>query len=585
MARICLKGISISPGIAIGPLRIRPSLGGYEKRNILTDDVETELEIFDQAAQKARQDLRDIIQRLPENVDEYKEIIATQLDMAEDPKIIQDIRARIINRKICASWALEEVILELCALFHDLDDAYLRERAQDIKALGMRLADAINGVAPECDNCQDAIHASLNLSPADVMQLKMDGAIAALTVEGGRTSHAAILTRGLKIPAIAGIKNLLSEAIPNETVIVDSLSGKILLGPDEGEIGYYRHRLKIYNAFERDALTSARWPARTTDGKKITVRANLENTAELASLNSSGAEGIGLYRTEFAFLGGKIPDEETLYQEYCAVLNAAGQQKVIFRILDVGADKIFPLPETAREPNPALGMRGIRFCLKRKDIFAIQLRAIFRAALKGNASIMLPMVSAPAEIDETKKFMAEIKRQLWRENIPFAGDIPLGVMVETPAAALISDSLAKKCDFLSIGTNDLLHYLMAIDRNNLNVAYLHDPMHPAFLRCLKMVEEAGANNGIPVSVCGEIAADPFGVTLLLGLGLKIFSTAPRFTPAIKHMLRKFDSRVCSKLAYSAMHETDTAKTREKLRETLQNCLGSELSFHNILISP
>lgn len=583
MARLCLKGIPVSPGIAIGPLRLQDSFGGGDKRQLDPTEVDAEIDLLNMAIKKVRKDLGQMLEHLPANLDDYREILASQLALAEDAKILEGIRARIERRQICASWALEEVILELCSIFGDLDDPYLRDRVQDIKGLGKRLANALGGVSATSGLGKDAVAALREITPADVMQLKMEGANGILSGEGGLASHAAILARGLQLPAVFGVSGLFTEGRSNELAIVDSPGGQVILDPAADELEYYRHRQKIYSAFVREARAAARWPARTRDGKKISVLANLENTEELPALKGSGAEGIGLYRTEFAFFGGIWPDEDCLYREYSTVLTSLAPQKVVFRIMDVGADKILPLQEALREPNPALGLRGIRFCLKRKDIFATQIRAILRAACNGNAAIMLPMVSTVAELEESRKFIEELKFDLRCKNAIFAEEIPLGVMVETPASVMICDELAKKCDFLSIGTNDLLHYLMAIDRDNCHVAYLHDALHPAFLRSIKMLVEAAAKNDAPLSVCGEIASDPLGVALLVGLGITSLSTAPQFTPALKHMLRKLDSRLCVKLADAALHETDTAKTRENLRASLQICLGQELSFYNTLI--
>lgn len=584
MARIILKGTPISPGIAIGPLCLLGNAHLYEKRHIEEEDIQAEIESLERASAQVRDDLLHTLQNLPPKLSEYAEIIAAQIELARDPQIMQGAKARIRRRKICAAWALSETIEELRKLFSDMADPYLCDRAQDIKIIGRSLGNALDGVKNSFQCDFNGILAAFDLSPAHVLELQLDGIQGLATVEGGITSHTAILARGLKVPAVVGVMRLFEVARYGEIVIVDGFSGSILFGPSEKDLEIYRRSRAEYQLFETEAQNSAKLPAKTRDGRQISVYANVDNRQEAVNLEEFGAEGIGLYRTEFSYLGDCEPDEEQLVEEYSQIAAAIAPKRAVFRTLDLGADKLLPAQEALHEPNPALGLRGIRFCLQRKNLFRMQLRALLRAGTHGNMAIMLPMVSALGEVLETKNMIAEISSELLANNIPHRQDMPLGVMIETPAAIMIGDALAAHCDFISLGTNDLLHYLLAIDRNNRHVAYLHDPLHPAFVRSLKQAIDAAHKYGREVSICGELASDAFAIMLLLGMGIDSLSAAPRFLPSIKHTLRRLDAGECAKLAQVALNEFDEEKTKCLLRAYLHDSLGSALSFQNHIIT-
>lgn len=583
MARAVLKGLPVSPGIAIGSLLHMPDSRFLEKRHIPTNEIDKEISSLEKASLKVCEKLQRTIDTIPDSLKEYRDILLTQMEMARDSKILEGTKARIKKRQISASWALRETIEELCSIFMDMADPYLADRAQDIRLAGRSLIEYLDNAFTPFSSSTPGILAARDIAPGDLAARKPDELLGILTTEGGATSHTAILARGLKVPAIVGIPDLLKVSRPGESVIMDGLSGLVLLSPDKADAIYYASQKENYEAFEKEAKESASLRARTRDGKVLSIYANLDNPIELASLDHSGAEGIGLYRTEFAWLSGTIPTEEKLVREYENVINQVSPKPVTFRTLDLGANKLLSGRESLHEPNPALGLRGIRFCLHRKDLFRTQLRAILRAVKGKNAAIMLPMVSNLQEIEETRILLREISHELKKEKKPHADNLPLGVMVETPSAVMIADALAEKCDFLSLGTNDLLHYLMAIDRNNLHVAYLHEPLHPAFIRSIKRVIDVGHALGQSVSVCGELAADPFGISLLLGLGIDQLSASPRFIPAMKHMIRRLNSEQCSKISQKALNELDIHKTRADLHKILKDALGAELGFHNTFI--
>lgn len=580
MARAVLFGTPVSPGIAIGRTRFAHRTRQDEERRITPDEVNAEQEALRAAAERVRAAFAVTMANVPDDLAEYRDVIAAQMEMARDPKLLNVTLARISHKLICASWALKLTVDELCALFRGMDDPYLRDRAQDIRAVGLRLREHLAagpGQDNEADN--DGVLVAEDLSPADVMELDLDRVRGILTAEGGPTSHTAILSRGLHIPCLAGVTGLVDSAREDEPVIVDGLGGCVLLGPDEADLARYAAHREDYNAWEALTLQTAGWPAEMCDGVRVEVQANLESARELPSIARSGADGVGLYRTEFAYFREQLPNEEELLAEYGSVARALAPQRAVFRTLDVGADKMLHAQAVLNEPNPALGLRGIRFCLRHPGLFRTQLRALMRAGVHGNVALMLPMISSLDEVLQTRRIMQELHQELTVQHLPHAARPPLGVMIETPAASLICDALARECDFFSIGTNDLIHYIMAIDRNNRHVAYLNEPLHPAVVRTLKHIIDTAHRESISVSVCGELASDPFGLALLLGMGVDAVSAAPRFVPGMKHLIRQFNAEDCMELAGSVLMSTDVAASKRMVREKLQQSLGRELAFH------
>lgn len=579
MARATLFGTPVSPGIAIGLIRFTHQVRLTEERRISPDEIAAEQEKLRTAVACARASLRATMDNVPEDMAEYRDVIAAQMELARDPKLVDSACALVEKEGICAPWALERTVEDLCAIFRKLDDPYLRDRAQDIRAVGLRLRDGLAGSQTNRTNEQPGILAAEDLSPADVMELNLKGILGILTSEGGPTSHTAILSRGMHIPALVGVTGLLRSAHEGDSIIVDGLSGRVLLGPDDDDLAHYKARKAEFTAWEAHTLRTARWPAEMCDGVRVAVQANLESTDELSSLAESGADGVGLYRTEFAYLKGVLPSEEDLVREYTAVAATAAPARVVFRTLDCGADKMLRAQAALKEPNPALGLRGIRFCLRHQGIFRTQLRALLRAGLAGNTALLLPMISGLEEVQSVRRILQDLHQELQAQGLPHAYNLPLGVMVETPAAVLICDALARECDFFSIGTNDLIHYLMAIDRNNRHVGYLHEPLHPAVVLSLKRVIDAAHRESIGVSVCGELASDPYGLALLVGMGVDAVSAAPRFVPGMKHMIRRLNAETCMDLAHSVLMSTDVTASKRMVREKLHQSLGPELTFH------
>lgn len=567
MARLILEGHAVASGIAIGPLIMAEGKKLEERRTITEAEIDSELAALSAASAKVHASLKKKLKSIPENLEDYRDMLEMQMELARDAKILEGARARVAMRKICASWALNETFEELVGLFNSLPEAFARDRTEDLLAIQecmlSQLAQKTQPVS------LDGILAVQELAPGDIISLGNTSVKAIITVEGGATAHSLILARSYKIPVVCGIADLFEAIRTGETAIVDGFEGKVLLDPDAAEIDEYQNASARFARLEEVINARAKKPAITKDGRRIKVMANLENAAQLRQARACGAEGVGLYRTESSYLQGAMPTEESLYQEYSKVLGKSGKLPVVFRTLDVGADKLLPENLRLHEVNPALGLRGIRFCLAYPDIFESQLRALLRAAASSRPGLLLPMVSTIREIRETRAILEKIDSQLKREKIPHADSLPLGVMIETPAAALIADELLEHCDLVSIGTNDLLHYLLAIDRGNRHVADLHDPLHPAFLRALKGLANEAEKRNIPISVCGELASDPRGVILLIGLGIDTLSATPRFVPALKHLITQLEYKACQELVGNALNEFQPGRTRQAMRQMLE----------------
>ncbi len=581
MARAMMFGLAISPGISIAPIHFLHSQSQGKFRQIREQEVTREQSALRSAVAKVRKRLEVAIAKVPHELLEYRDIIAAQMEMARDPKLLDAALSRIECKLICAAWALEQTIDELCALFEEINDPYLRDRTQDIRSVGLRIYDTLTSnrrqSALDSTGC---ILVAEDISPADIIEIQRNNIHGLLTTQGGMTSHTAILARGQRIPALAGVNKLLETAKEGEIAILNGMEGYVLLAPEEQEILEHRHKLERYAQFEHQAMLRTLWPAETKDGVGITIEGNIESSRNLEAIATFGAEGIGLYRTEFAFLGDILPSEDDLFHEYALVTNAIPNKRVVFRTLDAGADKMIRLYNAPLETNPALGLRGIRFCLRHPAIFRRQLRAILRASVHGNVAIMLPLITTPDEIFATRRILQELENDLSSANIPFSSNIPLGVMIETPSAALIADILAPHCDFFSIGTNDLIHYFMAIDRNNRQVSYLHDPLHPAVLRAIRAIIDAGHREGISVSVCGELATAPAALALLLGMGIDGLSVAPSFIPTLKQNISQLCFSDCMTLVNDVLLSADSKTSHATVYEYIHRHLGSENIFQS-----
>lgn len=583
MARAILYGTSVSPGIAIGKVSLMHAPQRIEERFVLPNQRDDEMQNLHQAAATVRDDLARARDAVPADLAEHRDVISSHMLICQDPKLLKGASAYIQDHCMCAAWALNTMVESLCATFRAMDDPYLRDRAQDIRAVGLRIQARLSGSAETPQWEGPRIGLAEDVSPADAMDLNVQHILALVTLEGGPTSHTAILARSLRIPAIVGVTAILKSARHGDFVVVDALKGCVYIDPDEKELDEFARRQEAYIAWEWNVRRGAHLPAETLDGVRIEVQANIKNTEEIDVVNTSGAEGVGLYRTEFAYLRGTLPSEDQLYTEYIAVAAQLAPKRVVFRTLDVGADKMMYAQSALKEPNPALGLRAIRFCLRHQNIFRTQLRALLRAGVHGNVALMFPMISGPQEIQAARRIIAEVIQELSAAGITHAPNLPVGIMVEVPSAVLVADALARECDFFSIGTNDLIHYLLAIDRGNKHVGYLHEPLHPAVMRALKRVIDCAHREGIGVSVCGELGADPYCLPILLGMGVDSISATPQSIPGIKHLIRSLNAEKCMDLARSVVMSHDVTAANSLVTETLSQDLRHDLAFHTTMI--
>ena len=548
---IKLSGIAVSQGIIIGKARMvdRSKQKIVYQYLINEDEIHREVERFKKALELTKEQILELKNRMNDSIKEHSFILDAHLLIVDDNMISDATIGIILDEKINAEWALKKSVQKIHQVFNQIDYEYIRDRINDVENVVERILRNLAGKKQESlSQINDkVIIVAHDLTPTDTSELNPEMVMGFITDVGGKTSHTAIMAQSLNIPAVLGLEKATTSIVDGELLIVDGYKGEIIINPDDDTIILYQEKALYYENYISGIQRLSHLPSETVDGHRMAVKANIEFLEEVVSAKDNGAEGVGLYRTEFLYLRNKgIPEEDELFEDYKQVAELVAPYPATIRTLDIGGDKILPSKKTSSEANPALGLRAIRFCLKEQDIFKSQLRAILRASAHGNIRIMFPMISGVQEFIEAKAILTQVMADLDKENLSYDKDIKVGAMIEIPSAVMVADILAKNADFFSIGTNDLIQYTLAIDRSNENVAYMYEPYHPAVIRMIMQVVKAAKNAGIEVSLCGEMASDPFCIPILLGMGINGLSLTASGIPLLKKLIRSLSKEDADK---------------------------------------
>jgi phosphotransferase system enzyme I (PtsI) len=550
------RGIPVSAGVCRGKVLVL-----HQARHVIARremaDVEAEVKRFEQSLVRTRQQITEVQRRVSETMSSNEaDIFDAHLLMLEDRVLIEEVIKIIREQKANADFAFHTASDRYIAVLEAVEDEYLRERASDLRDLTGRVLDNLLEVKDTFDLKhlnEPCILVGHDLSPSMTAQLDKKFVLGFVTDIGGKTSHTAILARSLDIPAIVGAQTISEELETGDYALLDGYNGTVIVNPTDQTLFEYGQLAKIKASLDEKLREVQHQPAVTLDGKTIHLSANIEDQHDIEAVLAHGAEGVGLFRTEFLFINrDRLPTEDEQYEVYRQVAVALKPHSVIIRTLDLGGDKFASHLQLAQEMNPFLGWRAIRFCLAQPEMFRHQLRAILRASAEGNIKMMYPMISGLEELNQANALVEKCKAELRAEKIPFAENLEIGAMIEIPSAALIADALAKKVKFFSIGSNDLIQYTLAADRTNEKVSHLYEPTHPAILRLIKMTVDAAHAHGIWAGVCGEIAGDPILTPLLLGLGVDELSAAPAVLDEVKYIIRRVKLDEARELAEFAL---------------------------------
>ncbi len=571
------EGVPASPGIAIGKAYYYTEESFIiPHKDIPPTKIRNEKKRFDKALKRTKEELHKLQHSILNRIEKkFADIFSVHLLVLEDPVLLVDVNDYITEKHCNAEWAVYQVLDRQIKKLSMVEDGYFRERITDIHDIGKRVIRHLLQKEHKSltSLTEQVIVIARNLSPSDTAAMRKDMVIGFSTDVGGRTSHTAIVARALGIPAVVGLGNITEHIDTDDIVIIDGNHGKVIINPDEQTIREYKTAKHIFERFEVELKKLKSLDAVTTDGHNVTLMGNIELPTEIETIIANGGRGVGLYRTEFLYLNrSDLPTEEELFKVFKNVVERMKPNPVIFRTIDIGGDKpnaaIMNMP---KEANPFLGYRAIRYCLANVDVFETQLRAMIRASYYGNASLMIPMISNCNEIKRTKAIIRDVKEGLLTRSVPFNPDIEMGIMMEIPAAAMIADILGAEVDFFSIGTNDLVQYGIAVDRNNEKIAYLYNHFHPGVIRLLKQIIDGAQKNNIHVHMCGEMAASPLAIPLIVGMGLNTLSVSAIAIPEIKKIIRGLTLQECQKTVEVVM----TMKTAVDIKRYLYRLLNDK----------
>ena len=565
-----LVGLGVSPGIARGPLLLGEDLfEAPEVQSIEPSEVDDELAALDQGLNLTRAQLEALREQIDQQVGgEHAAIFDAHLLMLEDEALLHEVRTRIRETPETADGAFYSVMSRYVQMLRKIKDDYLRERTLDIEDVARRVVRNLSGLEHLAAHDRPHILLVHELTPSIAGSVDRTKVLGLVTEAGSHTSHGAILARSMGIPTVVGLHDICNRVHSGGDGLVDGYDGYFILNPSEETLANYVVTRRQKDALDLHLAAMRDEPAVTVDGQRVVLSANIEFAHEMEHVNTVGAQGVGLYRTEFFYLNRTtLPSEDEQTENYSRVAAAAGPHGVIIRTLDIGGDKIHPIHSGQVESNPFLGWRGIRVSLTEHDLFKTQLRAILRASVHGKIRIMFPMISGLAELRAARRLLEDCELELLAERIPFDRKLEIGCMIEIPSAAVMADSLAREVDFFSIGTNDLIQYTIAVDRGNERVANLYQPCHPALVRLMKGVATAAHQHGIWTGICGEMAGDIRLTPLLIGLGIEELSVAPVQLPSVKYAIRKLDAAHCHAMVEDCLRHGETERIAQRVHDT------------------
>jgi len=580
--QITIKGISASPGICIGKAYLVDSEGVdvVPKYRIRPEDLSNEIKRFDAAVKKASDELHNIVEKSPEELQNVH-ILETHMALLKDKMLYGRTIETIKQESFNAEWALKKVVSSLIEVFQTMTDPYLKERSADVVQVADSIMHNLVGTKKIDIAAIDkrVVLVAHDLTPAETSQINLERVMGFITDRGGKASHTGIIARSLEIPAVVGLKSATASIRSDDLIIVDGISGSIIIHPTDNTLVQYEERKTNYEKYKAVITRESKAPAESKDGIRLAVMGNIELPEEVFALISYGGDGIGLYRTEFQYFNrDDFPGEDELFDKYKDVVDVMHPKPVTIRTLDINGDKALTNQFSSEETNPALGLRAIRYCLKKPQVFKDQLRAILRAAASGKVRILFPLISTVYEISEARRMLDQAAESLEKDGLPYNRDIEVGAMIEVPSAVIMADVIAEKVDFFSIGTNDLIQYALAIDRGNEQVAHLYQPLDPAIIRMLKHVADVAREKDIKIFMCGEMAGIPLHIPLLVGIGMDELSMNPQSIPDIKRVIRSLNVADARSFVKEVLKQTTAKQTFELIKETYGSILSEQLYF-------